>query len=72
MISLETDVCEDNSKIVPQFKVMEPKKELTIRIHFGAGQRKPKDAEVFQFFKEHGWKYEELTAMYREDRSVYV
>lgn len=51
---------------------MEPRKELTIRIHFGTGQKKPKDGEIFQFFRDHGWKYEELAAMYREDYSVYV
>lgn len=51
---------------------MEPKKELTIRIYFGVGQRKPKDPEIFQFFRNHGWKWEELSAMYREDHSVYV
>lgn len=65
-------MCTDDKETVAQFKVMEPEKELTIRIHFDAGQRKPKDAEIFKFFRDHEWKCEELAAMYREDHSVYI
>uniref|UniRef100_A0A8D8LFE3 (northern house mosquito) hypothetical protein n=1 Tax=Culex pipiens TaxID=7175 RepID=A0A8D8LFE3_CULPI len=51
---------------------MEPRKEFTLRIHFGVGSRKPKDAEIFQFFRKQGWTSNDLSAMYREDHSLYV
>lgn len=51
---------------------MEPRREFTLRVHFGVGSRKPKDAEIFQFFRKQGWTSSDLSAMYREDHSLYV
>lgn len=51
---------------------MEPKRESTIKLRFGAGSRGPNNAEVFKFFGKHEWTNEELSAMYREDFSIFV
>lgn len=51
---------------------MEPKRESTIKLRFGAGSRGPNNAEVFKFFGKQEWTNEELSAMYRDDFSIFV
>lgn len=51
---------------------MEPRREATIKIHFGAQGQKPTDEEIFNFFKEKKWSAAELSAMYRENYCVFV
>lgn len=51
---------------------MEPKRESTIKLRFGAGSRGPNNAEVFKFFGKQEWTNEELSAMYRDDYSIFV
>ena len=51
---------------------MEPKREYTIKLRFGAKARNPNNAEIFKFFNKQGWTSEDLSAMYRDDHSVFV
>lgn len=51
---------------------MEPKRENTIKLRFGSHTRNPSNEEVFTFFKEQGWSCDDLSAMYREDFSLFV
>lgn len=51
---------------------MEPKRENTIKLRFGSHTRNPTNEEVFTFFKEQGWTCDDLSAMYREDYSLFV
>lgn len=51
---------------------MEPKREFTIKLRFGAEARNPNNAEIFKFFNKQGWTSEDLSAMYRDDHSVFV
>lgn len=51
---------------------MEPKRESTIKLRFGAGSRGPNNTEVFKFFGKQEWTNEELSAMYRDDFSIFV
>lgn len=51
---------------------MEPKRENTIKLRFGSHTRNPSNDEVFAFFKEQAWSCDDLSAMYREDFSLFI
>lgn len=51
---------------------MEPKRENTIKLRFGSHTRNPTNEEVFKFFTDQGWSCDDLSAMYREDYSLFV
>lgn len=51
---------------------MEPKRENTIKLRFGAGSRNPNNGEVFNFFTKQRWTCDSLSAMYRDDFCVFI
>lgn len=51
---------------------MEPKRENTIKLRFGAGARNPNNGEVFKFFTKQQWTSDVLSAMYRDDFCVFI
>lgn len=51
---------------------MELKREFTIKLRFGSQSRNPSNNEIFKFFRKQNWSCEELSAMYREDYSLFV
>lgn len=47
-------------------------RENTLKLKFGAQSRNPSNAEVFAFFQKQGWDCDMLSAMYREDYSLFI
>lgn len=47
-------------------------RENTLKLKFGEQSRNPTNAEVFAFFQRQGWNCDILSAMYREDFSLFI
>lgn len=47
-------------------------RENTLKLKFGEQSRNPTNTEIFAFFQRQGWDCDMLSAMYREDFSLFI